>query len=157
MKKNVIFFVLILTLGTGVFAQTSKSALGGGLEWNMSSRRNFAGALAFSFDYNIHRYLAVGMGLYASHNFNNAGVIEPAALFRVYITPETYSGIFFQADVGAFFLLEEDETYPYFLGGFRTGYSFRLKERFYAEPYIRAGYPFAFGVGVLAGFSFYQK
>jgi hypothetical protein len=36
------------------------------------------------------------------------------------------------------------------LGGFRAGYRFILGG-FYIEPYIRAGYPFLFGAGLMTG------
>jgi len=41
-----------------------------------------------------------------------------------------------------------------FLGGLRGGYRFTLASHFYVEPYGRIGYPFAFGIGALAGLMF---
>jgi hypothetical protein len=119
----------------------------------MNSRENFAGGAVLGFDFNLSRAIAVGLTVTYSNNFSGISVIEPAALFRWYIFGNS-AGLFVQADVGAYLVLEERELTPLFLGGLRGGFRFPLGELFYVEPYGRVGYPFAFGVGAMAGVRF---
>jgi hypothetical protein len=163
MFRKLLSFIILLMLVGGLFAEeTAKSdtssqakmALGLGPEWNMDSRDNFAGGAALCFDYNLPIALApfaAGLNVSVSSNFSGTAVLEPAALFRWYFLGKGFSGFFAQADLGAFFLFEDGETYPYFLGGLRAGYRFSLGKMFFVEPYGRLGYPFAFGFGAVAG------
>ena len=116
----------------------------------MNSRDNFAGAAGLSFDYRFHNSFAAGINFTASNNFDGITVLEPAALFRW-----NFLGAFFaQADLGAFLVLEEGETSTMFMGGLRAGLRTPLGQALYLEPYGRAGYPFMFGFGALAGMRF---
>jgi hypothetical protein len=132
-------------------------AIGLGLEqWNMNSRHNFAGGAVIGFDVDLPYYMATGATFTASHNFGNVVVLEPAALFRWYaigMKEEKPSGLFVQADVGAYIILEDGEVTPLFSGGLRLGYR-QLFDSFYIEPYGRGGYPYMFGVGLAAGVKF---
>jgi len=109
---------------------------------------------ALGFDYNIARSFAVGFSIAASSNFSGIVVIEPAALFRWYFLGKGHTGFFAQADAGAYLVLEGGDITPLFLGGLRGGFRLPLGSSFYIEPYGRAGYPFAFGIGFLAGLRF---
>ena len=152
-------FVLLLILGCclGAFCQDettaeNKVAIGIGPEWNMDSRYNFAMGGVFSFDANLPKSLALGLSVTGSYNFNGITVIEPAALFRWYFMGHgLHTGFFLQADLGAFLIFEDGDLTPMFLGGLRGGYRFNLTPLFYVEPYCRLGYPFAFGIGAVAG------
>ena len=125
--------------------------LGLGAEWNMNSREMFAGGALLNFDFNLPMApIAVGVTGTVSSNFAAGLVVEASALFRWYFLGKKWSGFFAQADVGAVFIFEEDETKPMFMGGLKAGYRFPLG-MFYVEPYGRVGYPFMFGIGVLAG------
>ena len=125
--------------------------LGLGAEFNMNSREMFAGGALLNFDFNLPMApIAVGVTGTVSSNFGEGLVVEASALFRWYFLGKKWSGFFAQADVGAVFIFEEDETKPMFMGGLRAGYRFPLG-MFYVEPYGRVGYPFMFGIGVLAG------
>jgi len=154
MKKTILLAALVLALCVNLYAQEQekKAALGIGIEWNMNSRENFAGGAALSFDYALPHSLAVGLNAGASSNFTGITVIEPAALFRWYFLGG-YNGFFAQADCGAYLILEDGEFTAMFLGGLRGGFRIPLKS-FYIEPYGRIGYPFAFGIGALAGIKF---
>ena len=172
MKKLLSCAVLILALSINGIAQevkTSKSqednppmAAGLGPEWNMNSRENFGLGVSLAFDYKLPidaAPFAAGFTASYSNNFYGITIIETAALFRWYFggavgLTEGFEGFFLQADLGAFFLFDNSETTPYFLGGLRTGYRFPLGTMFYAEPFGRMGYPFAFGIGALAGITF---
>jgi len=133
-----------------------KFAVSLGLEWDMNSRKNFAGGLALGFDYNLPVAIpfAVGMTVTVSSNFTGIVVIEPAALFRWYFLGKRHSGFFAQADAGAYLVIEDEELSPLFLGGLRGGFRLPLGTMFYIEPYGRVGYPFMFGIGVMAGIRF---
>jgi len=149
---------LIFTGSLCAFAQgETKMAVGLGLEWNMSSRSNFAGGAVLGFDYNLPidaAPFAAGVTVTASSNFYGIAVIEPAAMFRWYFLGEGHTGFFAQADVGAFLIIEDGDLIPLFLGGLRAGYRLPLGSMFFVEPYGRAGYPFMFGIGALAGIKF---
>ena len=141
----------VLSLLAAFFAQAEpKIALGIGPEWNMNSRRNFAGGLSASLDCKIAPDFAAGAVFTASHNFNGFTAIEPRALLRWYFLKSGGEGFFAQAEAGAFIFFEDGETTVMPLGGLRGGYRKPLGT-FYIEPYGRLGYPFAFGVGILAG------
>jgi hypothetical protein len=151
--KSFLFTILFLIFTTVSFAQEKKAAIGIGPEWNMNSRENFAGGAIISFDYNLPHSFALGLSVTASSNFSGITVIEPAALFRWYFLGG-YGGFFVQADAGAYLVLEDGELTPMFLGGLRGGFRLPLGSSFYLEPYGRIGYPFAFGIGAIAGVKF---
>jgi hypothetical protein len=153
-----LFVPLFLLLAAGVFAReadggTKKAALGIGAEWNMNSRENFAAGAVLGFDFNLPRSFALGLSVSASSNLSGIAVIEPAAFIRRYFSGGN-TGFFVQADLGCFMILEDGGLTPLFAGGFRTGFRFPVRSSFYIEPYGRVGYPFAFGVGALAGIRF---
>ena len=158
MKKAVLLTALALVLGLCPgFAQEPKMALGLGPEFNMDSRENFAGGAVLAFTFNLPVAavpLAVGLTVTGSYNFDGIFVGEPAALFRWYFLGGGHTGLFVQADLGAFLILEDGDLTPLFNGGLRAGYRVPLGEMFYLEPYARGGYPFVFGVGLMAGLRF---
>ena len=158
MKKSIFLIALILISSLCAFAQDEqgekKAALSLGLEWNMNARENFAGGAVFGFDYNLPYFFALGLTVTYSNNFSGISVIETAALFRWYFLENGYTGFFAQADAGAYLVLEDGEFIPLFMGGLRVGFRLPLGELFFIEPYGRVGYPFVFGIGVMAGMRF---
>jgi len=155
MKRTILLTSMILSFCVSAFAQDEKKmAFGLGPEFNMNSRENFAGGAALSFDFNIASSFAAGLTVTGSSNFSGIAVIEPAALFRWYFLGKGHTGFFAQADAGAYLVLEEGELTPLFLGGLRAGFRLPLGSSFYIEPYGRGGYPFVFGIGLLAGLRF---
>ena len=155
--KKLSVFLIFLALGISAFSRETKAgsmAAGFGPEWNMNSRHNFAGGIALGFDYNLPNYLALGLTATGSSNFINFKVIEGTVLFRYYFQKTAYAGFFGQLDAGAFIIFEDDELIPMPEIGLRLGYRQPLLSSFYIEPYGRLGYPFAFGIGFLAGVLF---
>ena len=156
MKKT--FFVLLLSsLTFSIFAQEGREkpfSVGIGPEWNMDSRHNFAIGGVLGFTYNLPRNFALGIDISGSSNFSGTHVLEPDFIFRYYLMNRAYNGLFLQTDIGAFFMYEEDELtfLPEF--GFRGGYRWLLGSSFFIEPYGCLGYPFAFGIGLMAGIRF---
>jgi len=154
LKRTILFIVLFFCYDLCVFAQNeNKMAIGLGPEWNMNSRHNFAGGVALDFNYNLPYLFATGLSVAASYNFKGITVLEGVALLRRYFSLNDHTGFFAQIDLGTFILFEGGETTPMFLGGLRGGFCLPLG-KFFIEPYGRLGYPFAFGVGVLAGIRF---
>jgi hypothetical protein len=159
MSRKFLFIFLFLIQTVCVFAQLTnnrekKIALGGGLEWNMNSRENFAGGAVIDFDYNFDSSLTGGVVVTVSSNFTGIAVIEPAAMFRWYFLSSVHNGLFAQADAGVYLVVEEANTKALFLGGLRAGIRLPLGVNFFIEPFGRIGYPFAFGIGVLSGINF---
>ena len=158
-RKVLIFIILFLVCSTFLFAdeaanKTSKAAVSIGPEWNMNSRENFAAGGVLAFDLNLGSSFAVGINATISTNFDEIIVIEPAANFRWYFLGSDHAGWFVQADAGAYLVMEDDDLTPLFLGGLRAGLRLPLGNTLFIEPFGRVGYPFAFGVGVLAGVRF---
>jgi len=157
MKKSLVF-CLLLCIAAFAFADeeqaSSKAAIGAGVEWNMNSRENFAMGGVLAFDYNIGSAFSLGINATASSNFFGIAVIEPAAMFRWYFLGSNHTGWFVQADVGVYLILEDGDLTPMFLGGLRGGLRLPFGDKFFIEPFGRIGYPFMFGIGILAGIRF---
>jgi hypothetical protein len=153
MKKVLLCTIAALALGMNLYAQEPIMAVGFGLEWNMNSRQNFAGGAVLGFDYSFMQSFAAGLTITASSNFGGITVIEPVAMFRWYFLGSGHNGFFAQAELGAYLILEDGLTIM-FDGGLRAGFRLPLGQRFYVEPYGRLGYPFAYGLGVMAGMRF---
>jgi len=152
--KKVLSLLLFLLCVLPVFAEDTRMSAGLGLEWNMDSRHNFAGGALLGFDYKLPRFASAGFFLASSSNFNNTFVVEPALVFRAYRNEYEFSGFFFQNELGLSFIIEDGRLTSLPLVGFGAGYRFLLSSSFYVEPYGRIGYPFAFGIGVMAGIRF---
>ena len=143
-RKNTTFAVTVLPY---------RMAIGFGLEANMNSRENFAGGASASFDYNLPRFFALGTNFTYSNNFSGITTFEPTVMLRRYFPGTNNAGFFAQLDAGVSIILEDSDTKYLFLGGLRSGYRM-IFNRFYVEPYGRVGYPFALGIGVMAGMIF---
>ena len=152
--KKLFIIILFLAFGLNAFTQEKKMAAGLGLEWNMNARRYYAAGTALGFEYKLPSHFAIGLTVTGSSNFSGFSVIEPTVFLRGYIQKEENSGFFLQIDVGPFIIFEEGKTIPMFEVGARGGYRFILGSSFYIEPYGRLGYPFAFGIGAIAGICF---
>ena len=152
--KKVFSVLLFLLCILPIFSRNETMSAGLGLEWNMDSRHNFAGGTLLAFDYRLPHFTSVGLFLTGSTNFNNTYVIEPVLVFRAYYREYEFSGPFFQNELGISFITEDGRQTRLPLVGFGTGYRFHAGSSFYLEPYIRIGYPFAFGIGVIAGILF---
>lgn len=170
-RKVMLLSLALLMLTAGMYAQesafggdggTTRIAVSVGPEWNMNARENFAAAAMMSADYNLPFSFAAGLNFAVSSNFQNITIVEPAAMFRWYFLRDKFvghdhSGFFAQADLGISMVVEQDGASPMFMGGLRGGFRLPLTELFYVEPYGRIGYPFAFGIGALAGVRLWRE
>ena len=153
--RRLLIVILFLICSLYAFSEEKRMAVGLGLEWNMNSRHNFAGGAVLGMNFNLTDKIALGLNLGGSSNFSTVVVIEPAALFRYYFLENEHGKFFGQVDAGAFFLFEEGyDMYTMALFGIRGGLRKPLGSSFYIEPYGRLGYPFVFGLGVMAGLKF---
>jgi hypothetical protein len=154
MKKWLLLAILVPGIYLCAFAQEKKISIGAGAEWNMASRHDFAGGAVLNFLYNLPGATALGLSFTGSMNFNNIYVLEPAFIVRQYFLQDSHSGLFIQFNTGAFIALEKKGITPMVMSGLAAGYRIPLGSSFYVEPYGRAGYPFAFGLGLMAGICF---
>jgi len=154
MKKWILLAILVPGIYLNAFAQEKKLSIGAGAEWNMASRHDFAGGAVLNFLYNLPGATSLGLSFTGSMNFNNIYVLEPAFLVRQYFLQDNHSGFFIQYNMGAFIALEEKGITPMVMTGLAGGYRIPLGSSFYIEPYGRAGYPFAFGLGLMLGICF---
>jgi len=160
MKKMVFISVLFLGIALCVLAQEEKKiAAGFGVEWSMNARETSAVGFALSFDYNLpisKSAFATGFTVIGNVNFTDTVVLEFTALFRWYFLGKGYTGWFAQADAGISFISEDgNKKLPAPVSiGVRTGYRLPLVSSFFVEPYVRIGYSFLFGIGVIGGMRF---
>ena len=155
--KKLPIVILFLTVSMYAVAQENKSTLsiGIGPEFNMNSRHNFAGGTVFGFYFNLPgKTSSLGLTSTVSSNFVDTQVIEAAALFRWYLQNPDYTGYFIQAETGVFTIFEDGERILLPIFGVRGGYRLPITSFFYVEPNGRLGYPFAFGIAVMAGITF---
>jgi hypothetical protein len=127
---------------------------GAGVETALFNERGaaFGGGLCLGYGYGDG---ALGFRAFC---FTGGGIttVELGLFLRVYPFREN-EGFFVQAEAGAgLFALNGDFTVPAETGrfsvGLAAGWRFPLGERWYVEPFLRAGYPYIAGGGVSAGF-----
>jgi hypothetical protein len=128
-------------------AQDKPWALGGGLEANMNTPSNAAGAFWISAARDLDRLFAAGLKTGYSYNFSGAGTLEMAALGRWYFLDFEKSRLFAQLELGVDLIFHEGNTIPAFLGGLAVGWRIPLGS-WYLEPVIRGGYPYIGGAGL---------
>jgi len=132
------------------YYKMQKAAMGVGAEVNMNSTQDFAiaGGARYAFDYSIGSLFGVGLNLGA--NLSDIVTFEAAALFRWYFFKYLFlqadAGIWLSPDIGA-----DSNMDIMFLGGGSVGIRLPVARNMYIEPYVRGGYPFMLGVGVIAG------
>ena len=155
--KKLFIIVLLFFLPFCIFAREKRESpfsVSIGPEWNMASRHNFAGGASLGFSYNLPDNFTLGLGFEGSSNFRGTHVIEPGFSLRYYLQNREYLGLFIQADLGAFFMFEDEGNTTLIEFGYRGGYRLPLGNTFFLEPFGRLGFPFAFGIGLLAGIRF---
>jgi hypothetical protein len=119
-------------------------------EANMNARRGAAGAggLAVGFGDGT----AFGGKFLFSGNGGPLTVAEAAFFFRCYLPSfRGRRGFFAQAEAGGSVIHEKGRWPGDFCGGLVLGWRFLFGDRWFLEPYVRAGYPFIAGGGVGAG------
>jgi hypothetical protein len=155
MKKQ--FFLLALfVLPPLIFVaawEMPPLSLGLGIEGNMNVRRSAAMGENITLDCGINEIFAGGIRLGFSQDFKRIQVIEQGVFFRWYFVDLSGPRFFVQADLGAAIAMEDFRPHPAILGGFTGGVRIPLND-WYVEPFIRGGYPFIWGAGLIAGYRF---
>jgi hypothetical protein len=122
--------------------------LGGEANANTRKGTAFAGGLSFGFE--LNRHIALGLKAEYSHNWDTVAALEGAAFLRWYPALPV-RGLFLPAEAGGIVFFEKGENFPALLGGLAAGWRFYLPKNIYVEPYVRGGYPFAWGAGLNLG------
>jgi hypothetical protein len=157
--KRIVFFALFLFTGVlALRAEENKFHLGIGLEGNMNTEHGLALGRSLMVDFHYFKYIVTGVAVTISDDFDVFTAVEPEILARWYFyNPGLASGGFFvQGDLGMNFAIEKkSDVSPHFLGGISGGFRFPFHDGdYYAEPYLRTGYPFIWGFGVRMGCRF---
>lgn len=141
-------------------AKIYKSSAGLILEANKNSLSHVSPSIGISFDYNLSRRFALGLKTLASHDVfekeNTIFTVEGLGFFRWYaVSPsgEPCSGLFVEGQGGADVLFINSKIRIVLSCGGAAGFRF-VHGKFYAEPYLRLGYPYIFGSGTNIGFRF---
>jgi hypothetical protein len=150
-KQVILICTLVPALGFCIFAQENSTVYGYGMEINLYAPEYVAGGAAFTIEHNFAQSFAMGLSFTASGNGQGHNVVEPALLFRWYFLGRGHTGFFAQADLGASVLSGGGEMRSLLLAGLRGGYRLPLGQLWYVEPYARAGFPFALGIGIMGG------
>jgi hypothetical protein len=154
-----LFFLLIplYFLSSGYAAAQDKPlALGFGLEGNMNTPSDAAGASWVSVTRDLGRFFAAGARAGYSYNFSAIGTLEMAALGRWYFLSFEKSRFFAQLEAGAGLIFYDGKTQPAFLGGLAAGWRVFLGP-WYLDPVIRGGYPYIWGGAWGAGLGFGRR
>ena len=97
--------------------------------------------------------VALGLRLLYSIDLDSINTLEMAGFIRYYLKgADTHTGLFIQLNVGAAIFAYEKVVFTIaesssLSAGVAAGWRFKLRERWYFEPYIRAGYPYIAGAG----------
>ncbi|MDR0657039.1 MAG: hypothetical protein LBG22_12050 [Treponema sp.] len=157
--KGLVFLILFLFLGfSALQAEENKFRLGIGLEGNMNTEYGLALGRSLMVDFHYFKYIITGAALTVSDDFSVFTAVEPEILARWYFynLGFTDGGFFVQGDLGMSFAIEKDGDFsPHFLGGVSGGFRFPFHDGdYYAEPYLKTGYPFIWGFGMRMGCRF---
>jgi len=158
-KRLLIVFFLIIICVFKISAQENqpdetlrKTAFSYGVDVNMNSPFGFAYGAILGIDFYLPERSSIGIQLTASSNGVNNSTIEPSLAFRYYFS-DSYS-FFIQLDTGASFISETGEVRINLLMGLRAGYRLYIGRIFFIEPFVRGGYPFIAGGGLLMGYRY---
>ena len=97
--------------------------------------------------------VTLGLRMLYSIDLDSINTLEMSGFFRFYLKGgDAHTGLFIQLNVGAAIFAYERVVFTRaessaLSAGVAAGWRFMLKERWYFEPYIRAGYPYIAGVG----------
>ena len=155
LKHILVLCLLLCAIGSLSAIDIDDLFVGAGLELNAHTRERLAAGAGLVAGIDFNSMFAMGLKFYFSHNFDTVGALEPLAFFRYYLPLNMPLGnLFVQAEAGSVIYFEYGKAYPAFSGGLSAGWRFDLPKNWYVEPAVRGGYPFAFGVGVTAGYKF---
>lgn len=118
------------------------------MDVTMNRYKNCAFGHALTVEFNLFDFMANGVSLNGSDDFTVATVLEPSVFARKYL----FTLFFVQFDLGMSISIEKNNSAVTALAGISGGFQCLLAKGDYVlEPYIKAGYPFIFGLGLRVG------
>jgi hypothetical protein len=151
MRKTAMVLVLLSLAGLAARAQErGHFSLGLGIEENWNARQGAALGGVFRGE---GGYGNVGVGGRLGFSYDFDGLMSPdlAVLVRYYFFGLEKVFPFVQGGFGVNLFIEESRVKGAFLAEGGAGVRIPL-ENFYLEPYVRGGYPFIWGFGIIAGY-----
>ena len=168
LTKTALFFLLFFLLSVLPLAardadsdRTFPYSLGVGIESNLNTREGaamgYGAVLDRYFIYSGDRgILRAGLKFAMQTDFAGITGTEASLFARLNLVRLGPGDIFTQIGFGFGSYREDEITANTMLSEFTVGYRFYFLGGFYVEPYLRTGFPFLLGGGVMAGhwFSF---
>ncbi|MDR1956144.1 MAG: hypothetical protein LBQ30_04745 [Treponema sp.] len=160
MRKWELVFCMVGLVGIAeIRAQTEpglkkQANLGLGIEGNVNTGNSMIFAQSICYDQRLFTVFGLGLLFTVSSDFGSFLSMEPEVFVRWYFLDLGIpgGGLFVQEDMGLRLASDNFVIKPAFLGGFSLGFRYAFKyQDYYMEPYIRGGFPFAFGVGLRGG------
>jgi len=156
-KKLLIILFLICVFNLTAQENTpqefqKKTAFTYGVDVNMNSPTGLAYGAILGIEFYLPERSSFGIQLTASSDGASNNVIEPLLAFRYYFTD--LHNLYLQLDTGASFITEIGETRFNLLIGLKAGYKFNVGKIFFIEPFIRGGFPFIAGGGLVLGYKY---
>jgi hypothetical protein len=121
-------------------------------ESNLNTREGFALNYGISADRVVlSEYLLAGLRGAMSTDFQGVSGTEAALYLRLYVFKPDAGGAFAQFGWGFASFREDEVQRQRMLVDAVLGYRWFFFKGFYAEPYVRVGFPLRFGMGIAAG------
>jgi hypothetical protein len=162
MNMKPAFFAAILFLAAlGAGAEESPAwhrypwSIGGGGELNQGSKSGWAQGYAVTLDRRLFdRRFALGLRASMDRDYHTISNFGGAAYFRLY--PFTFGpgGAFAQVAFGMGAWQEDERRELTLVTDWSVGFQYCFLGGFYAEAYVRAGFPAQWAFGILAGHLF---
>jgi outer membrane protein OmpA-like peptidoglycan-associated protein len=105
-------------------------------------------------DYSFTDRITTGLKTNYGTDFHDVSALEASVFGRYYLFTRPY--VFVQLGAGYMRLFEDDRYANTVLAEGSAGIRFPIKQ-FYAETYVRFGWPIGFGAGLVLGYSFIPK
>lgn len=159
--KPLIFSAVLFLSITGSWAQEAPAwhhypwALGGGTELNQGSKSGWAQGYALTVDrVLLDRRFAVGLRAAMDRDYRTVSNFSGALSLRLYPFSFGPGGAFAQFGFGMGSWQEDDRSALSPALDLSAGFRFFFLRGFFAEAYVRSGFPARWAFGVLAGHSF---
>jgi hypothetical protein len=158
--KIVLSFLILFALMAGMGAPSAAAeeewrdfpyALGGGAEMNMNTKEQWAQGFVITVDRYVNQYLALGIRGATTNDYKGITDFDASLWARLYFFRFGHGGAFTQMGGGFSSYQEEDRRNSAFFIDYGAGFRWFFLKGFYVEPYVQAGYPFQWAVGVIAG------
>jgi hypothetical protein len=130
-------------------------ALGAGLEMNMNTKNGWARGMFAGLDrHSFDKHLVLGLRGGMNDNLDGITDSEASLFLRLYLYKLGLGGAFTQIGYGISSFQEDELRRKAFLIDYSAGFRLFFLGGFYAELYVRSGYPFKWGAGIMTGHRF---